>query len=172
MTDGSCLQNADFSSEAVRLGLDVESKQEPSRAMQWMQTDFRSWKDVSKLLPFSPFDSILDKSTSDAIATGAPVEVTSNTSDACPTVLDYSSHEDGIASPPVELLGLHLVPLTTRGSRWFVMSYSTMRFDNIARLWTYWKLVDRKPFEAARGTTASGAHAPSVYHWMYILERK
>ncbi|KAL4916449.1 hypothetical protein BDW62DRAFT_106347 [Aspergillus aurantiobrunneus] len=172
---GNGIVNVDFSSEAVRLGQDVESKQEPSQAMHWLQTDLRSWTDVSRLLSFAPFDAILDKSTSDAIATANPVTLTStesNESAVCPVVQDILTSGDKTTFPPVELLALHLVPLTRRGCRWFVLSYSTMRFDEVPSLFKYWEIVARTPIEAPGGQTASGAHTPAVYHWLYILQRK
>ncbi|KAL2825720.1 hypothetical protein BDW59DRAFT_145778 [Aspergillus cavernicola] len=166
-------QNVDFSSEAVRLGKHLENEQEPSQAMHWMQVDLRSWNDVSRLLPFTPFDVILDKGTSDAIATSSPVTVTmSDVLDICPTIQSFAASVGGVTLPPVELLALHLVPFTRAGSRWFVLSYSAMRFDNLPHLSAYWEIIARTPLDAPRGQTASGAHAAAVYHWMYILQRK
>ncbi|KAL2816513.1 hypothetical protein BJX63DRAFT_430208 [Aspergillus granulosus] len=174
LTNG--IVNVDFSSEAVRLGQKTESYQDPSQAMHWQLADLRSWTDVSHLLPFAPFDVILDKSTSDAIATASPVRFTPESrsrADVCPTVQDIiGGSEKAITIPPVELLAMHLVPLTRKGSSWFVLSYSTMRFDNLPDLCTYWEIVSRTPLEAPRGQTASGAYTPPVYHWMYTLQRK
>jgi hypothetical protein len=165
-------QNVDFSSEAVRLGQNVERTQDPSQAMHWLQVDLRSWTDVSQLLPFAPFDAILDKSTSDAIATSSPVTLrASDASAVCPALRDIPTSGEDITLSPVELLALHLVPLSRKGSRWFVLSYSTTRFDNLPHLSAYWQIVARHPLEAPRGQTASGAYTPPVYHWMYILQR-
>ncbi|KAI9367342.1 hypothetical protein BJX61DRAFT_547572 [Aspergillus egyptiacus] len=170
---GNGIVNVDFSSEAVRIGQDNERTREQSQAMHWVQADLRSWPDVSRLLAFAPFDVVLDKSTSDAIATSSPMTVTtSGQPDTCPTVERVAASVGEATFPPVELLGLHLVPLTKAGCRWFVLSYSTMRFDNLSRLSPYWDIVSRTPLEAPRGQTASGAHTPAVYHWMYILQRK
>ncbi|KAL4785012.1 hypothetical protein BJX76DRAFT_356482 [Aspergillus varians] len=170
---GNGIVNVDFSSEAVRLGQDIENRLDPSQAMTWMQTDLRSWADVSRLLPFAPFDAILDKSTSDAIATSSQVamKTTSEPSAICPAVQDITSGGE-ITLSPVELLALHLVPLTRKGSKWFVLSYSTMRFDNVPNLSAHWDIVARSPLEAPRGRTVSGAYTPAVYHWLYILQRK
>ncbi|KAL6235043.1 hypothetical protein BDW75DRAFT_230646 [Aspergillus navahoensis] len=176
---GNGIVNADFSSEAVRLGRDAERTQDFSHAMHWIQTDLRSWADVSRLLPFGPFDAILDKSTSDAIATSSPVTFTTaspGTPVLCPVIqeiLEEAKEAGGqITLPSVELLGLHLVPLTKEGSRWFVLSYSAFRFDDVPRLFEYWEVVGRMPVEAPGGQTASGTQAPAVYHWVYTLQRK
>ncbi|KAL4998955.1 hypothetical protein BDV10DRAFT_200956 [Aspergillus recurvatus] len=176
---GNGIVNADFSSEAVRLGRDSERAQDSSHAMHWIQTDLRSWTDVSRLLPFGPFDAILDKSTSDAIATSSPVTFTTasrRTPVLCPAIQEIleKTDESGreIKLPPVELLGLHLVPLTKKDSRWFILSYSAFRFEDVPRLFEYWEVVGRMPVEAPGGQTASGARAPAVYHWVYTLQRK
>ncbi|KAL3458300.1 hypothetical protein BJX64DRAFT_279988 [Aspergillus heterothallicus] len=172
---GNGIVNVDFSSEAVRLGQEIESDQDPSQAMHWQRADLRSWNDVSHLLAFAPFDVILDKSTSDAIATGSPVKLTpwASGSAICPTVQDIiGGGKEAVTIPPVELLGMHLVPLTRKGSRWFVLSYSAMRFDNLSVTCSHWEIVSRTPLEAPRGQTASGAYTPPVYHWMYTLQRK
>ncbi|KAL4971943.1 hypothetical protein BDW66DRAFT_13869 [Aspergillus desertorum] len=176
---GNGIVNADFSSEAVRLGQDAERAQDPSHAMHWIQTDLRSWTDVSRLLPYGPFDAIIDKSTSDAIATSNPVTFTTasvDTSAICPVIQEISRKTKGasreITTSPVELLGLHLVTLTKKGARWFVLSYSAWRFEKVPRLSEYWEVVSRMPVEAPSGQTASGAQAPAVYHWVYTLQRK
>ncbi|KAL4863062.1 hypothetical protein BDV12DRAFT_34057 [Aspergillus spectabilis] len=170
---GNNIVNVDFSSEAVRLGRDIERTRDPSQAMHWLRIDLRSWMDVSQLLPFAPFDAILDKSTSDAIATSNPVTLrTSDVSAACPALRDILTSGEEITLSPVELLALHLVPLSRKGSTWFVLSYSTMRFDNLPHLSPYWEIVSRHPLEAPRGQTASGAYTPLVYHWVYILQRR
>jgi hypothetical protein len=67
-------QNVDFSSEAVRIGRESEhEKINPDHLMHWIQADLCSWEEVSQsILPFAPFDVIIDKSTSDAIATSVP----------------------------------------------------------------------------------------------------
>ncbi|KAL4924836.1 uncharacterized protein BDV17DRAFT_203891 [Aspergillus undulatus] len=171
---GNGIVNVDFSSEAVRIGQDIESTQDSAHAMHWMQADLRSWTDVSRLLRFGPFDAILDKSTSDAIATSSPVTLKSafDASQVCPVIKDVLGNQEELTLSPVELLALHLVPLTRRGSRWFVLSYSTMRFDNIPQVASHWEVTARSPIEAPGGQTASGAYTPAVYHWLYILQRK
>ncbi|KAL4804694.1 hypothetical protein BDV18DRAFT_142343 [Aspergillus unguis] len=170
---GNGIVNADFSAEAVRLGRGIESKQEPSQAMRWAQVDLRSWTDVSQLLPFAPFDAVMDKSTSDAIATGSLVTLAKSEDSlaTCPTIQDTVKSHGEIMISPVELLGLHLVPLTRKGSRWFVLSYSTMRFENVPHIAAYWKCIARQPVEAPGGQTVSGAYTPAVYHWLHVLER-
>ncbi|KAL2867661.1 uncharacterized protein BJX67DRAFT_75861 [Aspergillus lucknowensis] len=170
---GNGIVNVDFSSEAVRLGQEAESKYNPSQAMLWLRTDLRSWADVSQLHPFAPFDVILDKSTSDALATSGSVTfgTTSDTLDICSPVRNVLEREGVTTMPPVELLALHLVPLTRKGSMWFVLSYSTARFENLPELSSHWQVVSRNPLEAPRGQTVSGAYTPAVYHWMYTLRR-
>ncbi|PWY86666.1 hypothetical protein BO70DRAFT_422221 [Aspergillus heteromorphus CBS 117.55] len=173
---GDGIVNVDFSAEAVRIGRETESNKAPSHAMHWLQTDLRSWTDVSRLDTFAPFDVILDKSTSDAIATSTPLAFHPSSSDAsspvCPTVQDIADKSGEITLSPVELLALHLAPLTREGALWATLSYSTMRFDNLAYLAQYWTVVSRTPLKAPQGETSSFAYAPEVFHWIYILRRK
>ncbi|GAB1201004.1 hypothetical protein APSETT444_010388 [Aspergillus pseudonomiae] len=171
---GSGIVNVDFSSEAVRLGQEIESEQDPSHAMHWLRADLRAWNDMSSLAPFAPFDIILDKSTSDAIATSpsAPFSLTSISHDTCPVLRDIVDTQGEITVSPVELLALHLVPLTTEGTMWIALSYSTMRFDNLPRLAKYWDIVSRTSLKAPQGQVSSFAHTPEVFHWLYTLRRK
>ncbi|KAB8259426.1 hypothetical protein BDV32DRAFT_159341 [Aspergillus pseudonomiae] len=171
---GSGIVNVDFSSEAIRLGQEIESEQDPSHAMHWLRADLRAWNDMSSLAPFAPFDIILDKSTSDAIATSpsAPFSPTSISHDTCPVLRDIVDTQGEITVSPVELLALHLVPLTTEGTMWIALSYSTMRFDNLPRLAKYWDIVSRTSLKAPQGQVSSFAHTPEVFHWLYTLRRK
>ncbi|KAJ5238988.1 hypothetical protein N7468_003607 [Penicillium chermesinum] len=67
---GSGIINVDFSREAVRQGKVAEQQEEPARAMHWHCADLLQWDSVAELSAFAPFQVVLDKSTSDAIATG------------------------------------------------------------------------------------------------------
>lgn len=168
------LQNVDFSIEAVRLGLDAERQKTPDQAMHWQHADLLAWDHVSTLARFAPFDVILDKSTSDAIATSSDQEYTStdDMSHVCPTVQDYLSTEPTITLSPVESLAVHLVPLTRKDTTWVTLSYSTLRFDNLPFLGQHWTLRSRTPLKAPTGPVSSSAHTPEVFHWIYILDRK
>lgn len=167
------LQNVDFSLEAVRLGQQVENAKDVTRAMPWLHADLRSWLDVTSLVPFSPFDVIMDKSTCDSIATSAQQTFTSSSdrSNTCPTVLETIDKTESTTMSPVELLGLNLVPLTRKGTRWIALSYSSTRFDNLAYLGRHWDVVFRSKMQAPSGVL-SNAHAPEIYHWLYVLRRK
>lgn len=132
--------------------------------MPWLHADLRSWHDMSRLEPLGPFDIILDKSTSDAIATAesprfaleSESESGSAPTDICPTVRHILEHTGGNATLlPVELLGLHLAALTRSGATWATLSYSTMRFDNLGCLEDYWDLVARTPVRAPKGETSA-----------------
>ncbi|KAG2413027.1 hypothetical protein HFD88_010586 [Aspergillus terreus] len=171
---GNGIVNADFSAEAVRLGLEAEKEKDPSEAMHWVQVDLRSWDDVAKLLSFAPFDIILDKSTSDAIATSAPAIFASPdiASNICPIVREIIETSGDITLSPVELLGLHLASLTEEGTIWVSLSYSTIRFDNLSHLAAHWTVVSRTPLKAPQGQASSFAYTPEVFHWVYILRRK
>lgn len=164
----------DFSAEAVRLGQDAESQKTPDQAMHWQRADLLAWDHVSTLSRFAPFDVILDKSTSDAIATSSDHKYSStdDTSHICPTVQDCLSTQPTITLSPVESLALHLVPLTRKETTWITLSYSALRFDNLPFLEQYWTLRSRTPLKAPSGPVSSSAHTPEVFHWVYILDRK
>ncbi|KAJ6003340.1 hypothetical protein N7451_005887 [Penicillium sp. IBT 35674x] len=172
--NGNGIVNVDFSGEAVRLGQQYESQKPPAEAMHWQRADLLSWSHVSDLLPFAPFDVILDKSTSDAIATATDRHFasTDDLSQICPAVRELLATRPSIALSPVELLGLHLVPLTQKDTTWIVMSYSTFRFGGSSILDQYWTLRSRTPLKAPAGPVSSSAYTPDVFHWIYILDRK
>ncbi|PLB54033.1 hypothetical protein P170DRAFT_469503 [Aspergillus steynii IBT 23096] len=171
---GNGIVNVDFSAEAVRLGREAESKEDASHAMHWLRADLRSWDDMSALSSLGPFDVILEKSTSDAIATGPSPCFSPETApaDICPTVRRILEHNGVTTMSPVELLGLHLAALTRPGATWATLSYSAMRFDNLGLLTEYWEQVSRTPVKAPQGETSAFAFTPEVFHWIYILRRR
>lgn len=154
--------------------MDAERQRPPDQAMHWQRIDLLTWDQVSTLLRFAPFDVILDKSTSDAIATSSHQEYSSTVdmSHACPTVQDYLSTQPMITLSPVESLALHLVPLTHANTTWITLSYSTLRFDNLPFLQRHWTLRSRTPLKAPPGPLSPSAHAPEIFHWIYVLDRK
>lgn len=163
----------DFSSEAVRIGQEAEERKDISQAMQWIRIDLRSWTDVASLSPFAPFDVIVDKSTCDAICTSEPLDLFPSTIDdsVCPTIRELVEQEGQIELSCVEAVAMHLVPLTQKGTTWVAMSYSTFRFDNREYIGRYWEFVSRTPLKAPSGEVSSTAHAPVIYHWLYVLRR-
>uniref|UniRef100_A0A093XLB2 Putative LRR receptor-like serine/threonine-protein kinase n=1 Tax=Talaromyces marneffei PM1 TaxID=1077442 RepID=A0A093XLB2_TALMA len=185
---GCDIVNVDFSSEAVRLGRERETeKSNPDSIMHWIQADLCSWKDVSqRLLPLAPFDVLLDKSTSDAIATSVPrifhrSSIAAEANDViCPALRSLLQDEttfkgrvDSLTLLPVELLALHLVPLTRKGAIWLVLSYSSTRCDGLPYLNMYWEVVSRTPLKAPSGQASSAAAmVPDVFHSLYTLRRK
>lgn len=142
--------------------------------MRWVRADLLSWDHVSTLTRFAPFDVILDKSTSDAIATSSDQKfsMTDDLSRVCPAMQESLSAKPTITLSPVELLALHLVPLTQKGTAWIALSYSTLRFDSLPFLAEYWTLRSRTALKAPSGPVATSAHTPDVFHWVYILDRK
>lgn len=143
--------------------------------MQWIRADLRSWTDVAGLTQFAPFDVILDKSMSDAIATAtSQVFAPSPPPDpvaVCPAVREIVEHNGETELAPVEVLALHLAPLARVGATWVVLSYSMFRFDSLRYIGRYWEVVSRTPLKAPAGDVSSAAHAPEVFHWLYILRR-
>lgn len=177
----------DFSVEAVRLGRKLEEqKDEPANVMHWVQADLCSWDQVSSSLSsFASFDLVLDKSTSDAIATSAPRTfhssarrhaIDSTVPAVSPTVqeiLDQTDQKAQLTLAPVELLALHLASIMQKGAIWLTLSYSGTRFDGFAHLSAYWDIVSRTSLKAPSGQTAStSAMVPEVFHWVYVLRRK
>lgn len=166
-------QNVDFSSEAVRLGQAAEQHQEPKNAMHWHCADLLQWESISALSTSAPFQLILDKSTSDAIATASDRHfgVEDDTSCICPTVKEELREKSSLILSPTELLALHLVPFTQKGSTWIALSYSTFRFDNLAYISKYWNVRSRIALKAPSGPVSETAYTPDVFHWIYVLDR-
>lgn len=142
--------------------------------MAWHRADLLSWNDISSVSRCAPFDVIVDKSTSDAIATfdDQHFTVTDDMSCMCPTIKELLSRNPSIALSPVELLALHLAPLSRKETTWIVLSYSSLRFDNRPFLERYWSLRSRIPLKAPPGPVSSSAYTPAIFHWLYILDRK
>ena len=154
------------------MGLEREQGKDASQAMQWVQTDLRSWDQVAGLSPLAPFDVILDKSTCDAVAT-AEIQTFSpeNTAGVCPTIRQIVDQKGEIELSPVEVLALHLVPLTREGTMWAALSFSSFRFQNMEYVGRYWKVDSRIPLKAPGGEISSTAYAPAIFHWLFILRR-
>jgi hypothetical protein len=141
--------------------------------MHWLQIDLRSWSDVAKLVPYAPFDVLVDKSTSDAIATSPSVSLSneSDTPSICRIISEVLKDTGELTLSPVELLALHLVPLTPKGSTWVALSYSNVRFGNLGHAGKYWTVVSHTSIKAPQGETSAFAHSPEVFHWAYVLRR-
>lgn len=142
--------------------------------MNWERADLLAWEHVDGLAKFAPFDVIMDKSTSDAIATfnDREFQSTDDTPAVCPPVRSFLSRNSAVTLSPVELLALNLVPLTRRDTTWIALSYSSFRFDDLPLLAEHWNLRSRIPLKAPSGATSSSAYTPDVFHWVYILDRK
>jgi hypothetical protein len=141
--------------------------------MHWLRVDLRSWSDVSTLSEFAPFDVILDKSTSDALATSEDHHLSRHDLlTSCPAVQKILLMNSTITLRPVELVALQLSPLTKKGSTWIALSYSSIRFDGFHHLSDHWTLRARIPLKAPAGPVATSTYVPEVFHWMYILERR
>ena len=142
--------------------------------MRWVRADFRSWDNVLSLTRFGPFDVILDKSTIDSIATSRDYTFssTNNFDHVCPVIRETLSCHPSMTLSPVELVALHLVSLTRKGSTWIALSYSTTRFDNMELLKKYWTIRSRTALKAPSGPVSSSAYTPDIFHWIYILDRK
>jgi hypothetical protein len=142
--------------------------------MRWVRADLRSWDDVSSLTRFAPFDVILDKSTIDAIATSRnyTFSSTDNLHRVCPAIRETLPCHRSMTLSPVELVALHLVSLTQKGSTWIALSYSSTRFDDLEFLKKYWAIRSRTALRAPSGPVSSSAYTPDIFHWIYILDRK
>lgn len=89
---------------------------------------------------------------------------------------------------PMDVLSLHLAALTQPGAKWFVLSYSSSRFDDLETVQmheerlrgaqasalsfsspphSHWIVLECVPIDAPY----EGPSAPVVYHWLYTLQR-
>lgn len=165
-------QNVDFSTEAVRLGQEAEKSKDEAHSMAWVRADLRSWTDLSALVPFLPFDIIVDKSTCDAVATSDHPVLSPDMPDISSTAREVIHKNEPTAMTPVELLALNLAELAPKGTAWVALSYSASRFGSLTYL-RHWEVVSKEKLAAPSGlSTATGAHAPEIYHYLYVLRRK
>lgn len=158
------------------MGREAEEGKDASSAMHWMHTDLRSWKDVAHLANLAPFAAVMDKSTSDSIATAEPLSFArTNNGDEnlCPTIraMVEESGATELSLSPVETLAMHLVPLTEIGTTWVALSYSKFRFDDMRVIGRYWIVISRTPLSAQAAEVSSTAHTPEIFHWLYVLRR-
>ena len=157
---GVAIVNVDFASSAIAAARLAEQAVFGRVRMEYHALDLLNHTDVARLAAASAtFDTILDKSTTDAIATG-------------PDVL----HDE--PQSPVLVLSRNLARIAAPHARWYCLSYSADRWRDVAHdpRWP-WTLVDSFPVEITRSTpdqssSSTHAHAPKVYHYAYILERK
>ncbi|KAI7532532.1 hypothetical protein KC316_g16966, partial [Hortaea werneckii] len=104
----------------------------------WEQSDHLSADDTKQLLHSDGnngrlFNTIVDKSTSDAISCGLDVEITLpyaiHSTTLSQTTLDNSIRPFTAKVHPLHLLAVHLAALTEPGKgRWVVVSYNEDRF--------------------------------------------
>ncbi|KAI6828164.1 hypothetical protein KC340_g9258 [Hortaea werneckii] len=150
ISDSKDVCNTDFSKEAVAVGKALEAEQVqaagelPRREnvdeclTLWEQSNHLSADDTKQLLHSDGnngrlFNTIVDKSTSDAISCGLDVEITLpyaiNSNTTSQTNPDSSAPAQIAKVHPLHLLAVHLAALTEPSKgRWVVVSYNEDRF--------------------------------------------
>ena len=150
ISDTKDVCNTDFSKEAVAVGKALEAEQvqvagashEKENVNEcltlWEQSDHLSADDTNQLLHSDGnngrlFNTIVDKSTSDAISCGLDVEITLpypiRSTTISQATLDSSTPPQTAKVHPLHLLAVHLAALTEPGKgRWVVVSYNEDRF--------------------------------------------
>ncbi|KAI7469362.1 hypothetical protein KC351_g13149 [Hortaea werneckii] len=150
INDSKDVCNTDFSKEAVAVGKALEAEQAQVAGAShekenvnecltlWEQSDHLSANDTNQLLHSDGnngrlFNTIVDKSTSDAISCGLDVEITLpypiHSTTISQTTLDSSVRPQTAKVHPLHLLAVHLAALTEPGKgRWVVVSYNEDRF--------------------------------------------
>ncbi|KDQ62435.1 hypothetical protein JAAARDRAFT_30345 [Jaapia argillacea MUCL 33604] len=186
----SVIVNTDFSELAVQRGRDCEGERngDGSRGpMCWERVDMLGWGDLTSLKHHS-FGLVVDKSTSDAISCGDPINIHSDALAPQNPLLQRLNRvsecrSDALVLEPLELVALHLASLVIPGGLWIVLSYSSNRFpfllpnrssDPPARtidLTAFWEIQIMQPVEAPSGQGNAGVHAPAVHHYLYLLRR-
>ncbi|KAL6247200.1 hypothetical protein RBB50_005543 [Rhinocladiella similis] len=210
------VHNVDFSDEAVNIGRRREEEllaarqsrrslserhveQNESR-MRWTAVDLLSMPRVRSLLDHDskPYDVIVDKSTSDAVACGSYIAMLSARKGG--GEIDESSWP--VSVHPVEVLALNLAAVTAVGCRWISISYSESRFWFVERNdgdpvkttairttgnappqsdgshyvapFVFWRLEKKEQIELPEpefGGSTHNIHRPQVFHWLYVLVR-
>ncbi|KAJ1308076.1 hypothetical protein OPQ81_002141 [Rhizoctonia solani] len=123
--------------------------------MGYEQLDMLDWEQVEAQLRGKEGEEtvlIIDKSTSDAISCGP----------------DRPSPFSSCLIPPVKVLAFNLAALSSPGSIWLALSYSTSRFDEIGELWN---IEERVKIPVTGGQQKEGVWAPEVWHTLFVLRR-
>ncbi|KAI7271857.1 hypothetical protein KC345_g7194 [Hortaea werneckii] len=150
ISDSKDVCNTDFSKEAVAVGKALEAEQVQVAGAShekedvnecltlWEQSDHLSADDTNQLLHSDGnngrlFNTIVDKSTSDAISCGLDVEITLpypiHSTTTSQTNLDSFTPLQTAKVHPLHLLAVNLATLTEPGKgRWVVVSYNEDRF--------------------------------------------
>jgi len=180
--------NTDFSEKAVLHGSMAAGM---GGVVKWAAVDMLSWKDIAeKLIYFegkedgggSGFSVVIDKSTSDAIscAPDVPLDVAcAQALDRCPAMIGHLDLSEINTVESLELLALHLAALVPPRGIWIALSYSSNRFPFLTiptamqrgRSAVFWSIKRIIPVDAPSGQAKEGVHAPTVQHFVYVLER-
>ncbi|KAG8743215.1 hypothetical protein FRC12_015096 [Ceratobasidium sp. 428] len=156
--------NVDYSAPVLERMQDAEIARFGDSIMEWRALDLLDWTSMGQHFP-SPGNSIVvDKSCADAIACGPDVR----------TPLFAGGTK---SVHPTEVLALHLAALTTPGSIWVAISYSTGRFDFLApqdkqkyQACNFWQL-ERTERILSHTEARENVYAPEVYHTLFVLKR-
>ncbi|KZT74991.1 hypothetical protein DAEQUDRAFT_720195 [Daedalea quercina L-15889] len=202
--DESIIVNLDFSEAAVQNGRQAEicrTRGDSGNGMRWVQADVLQWGDLAALVDWQGgpggsddaklargregerFTVVLDKSTSDAIACGEDIVLTTSSSWCHPAVrkIIESSGISEMKLEPVHLLALNLAALVGPGGVWIIVSYSSSRVSFLEkesggrigtiRTGLYWSLDQHDTVDAPTGQGKEGVYAPPVQHHVYVLRR-
>ncbi|THH33438.1 hypothetical protein EUX98_g792 [Antrodiella citrinella] len=180
--------NTDFSAHAVLQGRIGAGE----GIVRWEEVDMLDWANIVKKLGDNRpeekgngrrgFSVIIDKSTSDAISCAPNVSLdlqTLQSTDPCPAIAAVMNHDKRMTVEPVELLALHLAALVPPDGIWIAQSYSSDRFpfltepsptypDHASVFWSVRQVI---PVDAPSGQAKEGVHAPTIQHFVYVLER-
>lgn len=161
----------------------------------WRLLDALKWTDIvsitkdvaSDVVPANnAFQLVVDKSTSDAISCGEDVSFENELvvmETIHPAVANLLHKRGKLVLPPLELLALHMAAVVTPGGSWIAVSYHSNRFsflieggegikkDETIGIGQFWEVEAKVAIEAPSGQVRSGVHAPTVYHYVYLLRR-
>lgn len=177
--DGHCsraagVMNVDFAPRSIEFQRTaerhwLESIDHADQVMQYKVLDLLDWSQVCKMQ--GGFDVVLDKSTADSISTGQDLHLDSLDLNVHPAIRKLAQHEKAI--PTIQILGIHLAALVSKGGVWLCHSYSSDRWADLVippheahEAWP-WKLTET----TAIPVVSSTPNAPQIHHHIYTLHR-
>jgi len=155
--------DADYAAAGLQLqDGDACTTNHREREVPLLDLDVLSLAHLTASSPTGGWDLLIDKSTADAISCGPPLP-----SPSAPSL--------GIKREPIEVLCENLAQVTRPYGRWVSISYSSERFDFLAKGQdSKWRVVHKLPVQLIPPTTVGSmgiVYQPETGVWVWVLER-
>ncbi|KAF8591682.1 hypothetical protein K439DRAFT_1326399 [Ramaria rubella] len=177
--------NVDFSVTAIEIGRHREREEfgdDMNGDMRWAVVDLLDWVSFKRTYEENgnePFDLIVEKSCTDALACGSDIPLEPSFHDASGLSAPEQSDLGNLIAPEVAF-SMYVAAFTRPGGAWIALSYSAQRFDFLrdanqpaARMWSIEqtkRLTVKDDSEKENGGKI--VYRPEIVHFVYTLRRK